>query len=43
MMFKPNGDGRLPAFVIMPTCSGHTSSMHAFDWLIAQRVKATQF
>ena len=32
MMFKPIGDGPFPALVIMPTCSGHTVSMHAFDW-----------
>jgi dienelactone hydrolase len=34
MMFKPNGDGPFPALVIMPTCSGHTVSMHAFDWAL---------
>ena len=37
MMFKPNGDAPFPALVIMPTCAGHTVSMHAFDW--AHRAK----
>jgi dienelactone hydrolase len=37
MMFKPIGDGPFPALVIMPTCAGHTISMHAFDW--AQRAR----
>lgn len=32
IMFKPDGAGRFPALVIMPTCYGHLYTENTFDW-----------
>ncbi|MBM3566106.1 MAG: prolyl oligopeptidase [Alphaproteobacteria bacterium] len=32
LMFKPDGPGPFSGLVLMPTCGGHNSSFHVFDW-----------